>query len=61
MMAFIEVRGYQEFKERVEKYGSRWDDDIHLLFPYSYKLQERMEKPLLYGRWNTLRFFLRLE
>ena len=37
MMAFIEVRGYQEFKERVEKYGSRWDDDIRLYKNYDWE------------------------
>ena len=37
MMAFIEVRGYNEFKDRVEKYGSRWDDDIHLYKNYDWE------------------------
>ena len=37
MMAFIEVRGYNEFKDRVEKYGSRWDDDIRLYKNYDWE------------------------
>ena len=28
--AFLEVRDYSEFEERVDSYGCNWDDDIHL-------------------------------
>jgi len=36
MMAYIEVRSYDEFKELVDSKGSRWDDDIHLYPNYDW-------------------------
>lgn len=34
--AFIEVESFEEFEERVEKYGDRWDDDIYLYRGYDW-------------------------
>ena len=37
LTAFLEVRSFDEFEELVSKYGSRWDDDIHLYKGYDWE------------------------
>ena len=36
MMAYLEVRNYDEFKELVDSKGYHWDDDIHLYPDYDW-------------------------
>ena len=36
LMAFLEVRGFREFEELVEKYGASWDDDIYIYKKYDW-------------------------
>ena len=37
LMAFLEVRGYDDFKQLVDSYGSRWDDDITIYKDYDWE------------------------
>ena len=37
LMAFLEVRGYDDFKQLVDSYGSRWDDDIAIYKDYDWE------------------------
>ena len=37
MEAFIEVRSFKEFEDRVEKDGEYWDDDIHIYSNYDWE------------------------
>ena len=37
LTAFLEVRSFDEFEELVSKYGSRWDEDIHLYKGYDWE------------------------
>ena len=37
MLAYIEVRSYDEFEKNVKKHGDRWDDDIYLYKGYSWE------------------------
>ena len=37
LTAFLEVRSFDEFEELVLKYGSRWDEDIHLYKGYDWE------------------------
>ena len=36
LMAFLEVRGFREFEELVEKYGADWCDDIYIYKNYDW-------------------------
>ena len=36
LIAFLEVRGFREFEELVEKYGASWDDDIYIYKNYDW-------------------------
>lgn len=37
LCAFLEVRNYDEFRERVDSCGNSWDDDINLFEGYSWE------------------------
>lgn len=37
MLAFIEVRSYDEFEKNVKKHGDKWDDEIYLYKGYSWE------------------------
>lgn len=37
LSAFFEVRGFHDFEQLVERYGSRWDDDIYLYKNYDWE------------------------
>ena len=37
MLAYIEVRSYDEFERKVKERGERWDDDIYLYKGYSWE------------------------
>jgi hypothetical protein len=37
LMAFLEVRGIEHFKDLVEKYGDRWADDIYIYKSYDWE------------------------
>ena len=37
LMAFLEIRSLNEFKDLVERYGSSWDDDIILYRNYDWE------------------------
>ena len=36
LMAFLEVRGFREFEELVDRYGADWDDDIYIYKNYDW-------------------------
>ena len=36
LMAFLEVRGFREFEELVDRYGASWDDDIYIYKNYDW-------------------------
>ena len=36
LMAFLEVRDFREFEDRVERYGASWDDDIYIYRNYDW-------------------------
>ena len=37
LMAFLEVRSFSDFEERVESSGDRWDDDIYIYKGYDWE------------------------
>ena len=37
LMAFLEVRSFDDFKRLVDEYGSSWDDDIYLYKGYDWE------------------------
>ena len=37
MLAYLEVRSFEEFEENVRNHGDRWDDDIRLYKGYSWE------------------------
>ena len=37
LMAYLEVRSFNEFKQLVEEYGHRWDDDIYLFKGFDWE------------------------
>ena len=40
LMAFLEVRGFREFEELVDRYGASWDDDIYIYLCKGYTAGE---------------------
>lgn len=47
MLAYIEVRSYDEFERKVKERGERWDDEIYLYKGYSccccYQIEEHLQ------------------
>ena len=37
LCAYLEVRSFREFTERVEKFGNNWDDDIYIYENYDWE------------------------
>ena len=37
LCAYLEVRSFREFAERVEKFGNNWDDDINIYENYDWE------------------------
>ncbi len=37
LCAYLEVRSFREFAERVEKFGNNWDDDIYIYEGYDWE------------------------
>ena len=37
LMAYLEVRSFEDFKQLVERYGSSWDDDVYLYKGYDWE------------------------
>ena len=37
LMAFLEVRNFDDFEDRVSSHGTHWDDDIHIYSDYDWE------------------------
>ena len=37
MMAYLEIRSFNDFKQLVDQYGNRWDDDIYIYKGYDWE------------------------
>lgn len=41
LCAFLEVRSFDEFAERVERLGDNWDDDVYIYEGYNWERRRR--------------------